>query len=205
MKAKHLILMAKSLSAFFSPFHLPVVGLVILFLFSYLSFLPLGVKIYILLMVYTFTILLPTAMIRLYRRYQGWTRIQLGVKERRVVPYVISIMCYLTCYYLLTINHASHFIGSIVMASLIIQVVCAIINLWWKISTHSAAIGGVTGALVAFAMIFNFNPVWWICLLLLLAGMVGTSRIILKQHTLEQVVAGYLVGIVCAFLSVVYV
>lgn len=205
MKAKHLILMAKALSAIFSPFHLPVVGLVILFLFSYLSFLPLGVKIYILLMVYTFTILLPTAMIRLYRRYQGWTRIQLGVKERRVVPYVISIMCYLTCYYLLTLNHASHFIGSIVMASLIIQVVCAIINLWWKISTHSAAIGGVTGALVAFAMIFNFNPVWWICLLLLLAGMVGTSRIILKQHTLEQVVAGYLVGIVCAFLSVVYV
>ena len=205
MKAKHLILMAKALSAIFSPFHLPVVGLVILFLFSYLSFLPLGVKIYILLMVYTFTILLPTAMIRLYRRYQGWTRIQLGVKERRVVPYVISIMCYLTCYYLLTINHASHFIGSIVMASLIIQVVCAIINLWWKISTHSAAIGGVTGALIAFAAIFNFNPVWWICLLLLLAGMVGTSRIILKQHTLEQVVAGYLVGIVCAFLSVVYV
>ena len=205
MKAKHLIMMAKALSAVFSPFHLPVVGLIILFLFSYLSFLPLGVKIYILLMVYTFTILLPTAMIRLYRRYQGWTRIQLGVKERRVVPYVISIMCYLTCYYLLTINHASHFIGSIVMASLIIQVVCAIINLWWKISTHSAAIGGVTGALVAFAMIFNFNPVWWICLLLLLAGMVGTSRIILKQHTLEQVVAGYLVGIVCAFLSVVYV
>ena len=205
MKAKHLIMMAKALSAVFSPFHLPVVGLIILFLFSYLSFLPLGVKIYILLMVYTFTILLPTAMIRLYRRSQGWTRIQLGVKERRVVPYVISIMCYLTCYYLLTLNHASHFIGSIVMASLIIQVVCAIINLWWKISTHSAAIGGVTGALVAFAMIFNFNPVWWICLLLLLAGMVGTSRIILKQHTLEQVVAGYLVGIVCAFLSVVYV
>ena len=205
MKAKHLIMMAKALSAVFSPFHLPVVGLIILFLFSYLSFLPLGVKIYILLMVYTFTILLPTAMIRLYRRYQGWTRIQLGVKARRVVPYVISIMCYLTCYYLLTLNHASHFIGSIVMASLIIQVVCAIINLWWKISTHSAAIGGVTGALVAFAMIFNFNPVWWICLLLLLAGMVGTSRIILKQHTLEQVVAGYLVGIVCAFLSVVYV
>ncbi len=205
MKAKHLILMAKVLSAIFSPFHLPVVGLLILFLFSYLSFLPLGVKIYILLLVYTFTILLPTAMIRLYRRYQGWSRIELGVKERRMIPYVISIMCYFTCYYLLGLNHASHFIGSIVMASLMIQVVCAIINLWWKISTHSAAIGGVTGALVAFAAIFNFNPIWWICLLLLLAGMVGTSRIILKQHTLEQVVAGYLVGIVCAFLSVVYI
>ena len=216
MKAKHIIMMAKALSAVFSPFHLPVVGLILLFGFSYLSFLPWDVKLYILLVVYTFTILLPTCLIRLYRRYQGWSRIELGIKERRVVPYVISILrrvvpyvisilCYFTCYYLLSLNHASHFIGSIVVASLLIQVVCAIINLWWKISTHSAAIGGVTGALIAFAAIFNFNPVWWICLLLLLAGMVGTSRIILRQHTLEQVVAGYLIGIVCAFLAIVYV
>ena len=194
MKAKHIIMMAKALSAVFSPFHLPVVGLILLFGFSYLSFLPWDVKLYILLVVYTFTILLPTCLIRLYRRYQGWSRIELGIKERRVVPYVISILCYFTCYF-----------GSIVVASLLIQVVCAIINLWWKISTHSAAIGGVTGALIAFAAIFNFNPVWWICLLLLLAGMVGTSRIILRQHTLEQVVAGYLIGIVCAFLAIVYV
>ena len=205
MKAKHIIMMAKALSAIFSPFYLPVVGLLLLFLFSYLSFLPLGAKLYILLMVYTFTILLPTAMIRLYRRYQGWSRFEMGIKERRMVPYIISILCYFTCYYLLSMNHVSHFIGSIVMASLMIQVVCAIINLWWKISTHSAAIGGVTGALMAFAAIFNFNPVWWICLLLLLAGLVGTSRIILRQHSLEQVVAGYLIGIVCAFLSVIYV
>ncbi len=205
MKAKHIIIIAQALSSIFSPFHLPVVGLLLLFCFSYLSFLPWDVKLYILLLVYTFTILLPTALIRLYRRYQGWSRIELGIKERRMVPYVISIMCYFTCYYLLSLNHVSHFIGSIVVASLMIQVVCAIINLWWKISTHSAAIGGVTGAFVAFAAIFNFNPVWWICLLLLLAGMVGTSRIILRQHTLEQVVAGYLIGIVCAFLAVVYV
>ena len=205
MKAKHIIMIAQALSSIFSPFHLPVVGLLLLFCFSYLSFLPWDVKLYILLLVYTFTILLPTALIRLYRRYQGWSRIELGIKERRMVPYVISIMCYFTCYYLLSLNHVSHFIGSIVVASLMIQVVCAIINLWWKISTHSAAIGGVTGAFVAFAAIFNFNPVWWICLLLLLTGMVGTSRIILRQHTLEQVVAGYLIGIVCAFLAVVYV
>ena len=63
----------------------------------------------------------------------------------------------------------------------------------------------MTGALIAFAAIFNFHPVWWIFLVLLLAGMVGTSRIILRQHTLEQVVAGYLIGIVCAFLAIVYV
>ena len=57
---------------------------------------------------------------------------------------------------------------------------------------------------MAFAEIFNFNPTWWICLILLLAGLVGTSRIILKQHTLSQVVTGYLVGLTCAFIAVLF-
>ncbi|MDY6287435.1 MAG: hypothetical protein SPL65_08985, partial [Lachnospiraceae bacterium] len=37
-----------------------------------------------------FTILLPTYLIHFYRKYQGWTLIELGRKERRMVPYVIS-------------------------------------------------------------------------------------------------------------------
>ena len=205
MKEKDIVMMAKVLSAVFNPFFLPVVGLLALFIFSYLSLLPWEAKLYILILVATFTILLPTTLIRLFRRWRGWSVADISLRERRIVPYIIAIICYLLCYHIITSNHIPYTIGSVVMASLMIQVVCAIINLWWKISTHSAAIGGVTGALVAFAMIFNFNPVWWICLLLLLAGMVGTSRIILRQHTLEQVVAGYLIGIVCAFLAIVYV
>ena len=204
-REKNIILTARVVSMVFTPFYLPIVGLMALFFLSYLSLMPTAYKLQVLTLVYFFTILLPTVLIHLYRKYNGWNLIELGHREKRMVPYVISILCYFTCYYLLSLNHASHFIGSIVVASLLIQVVCAIINLWWKISTHSAAIGGVTGALIAFAAIFNFNPVWWICLLLLLAGMVGTSRIILRQHTLEQVVAGYLIGIVCAFLAIVYV
>ena len=68
-----------------------------------------------------------------------------------------------------------------------------------KVSTHSAAIGGVAGALIAFSFKFAFNPVWWLCLVLILGGMVGTARIILRQHTLSQVVTGYLIGFLCAF------
>jgi membrane-associated phospholipid phosphatase len=91
------------------------------------------------------------------------------------------------------------------MAALIIQVLCALINVWWKISTHSAAIGGVAGALVAFALIFSFNPVWWLCVVIILAGMVGTSRIILRQHSLPQVVTGFLTGLVCAFYTIILI
>lgn len=202
MKQKEIIFTAKVLSVVFTPFYLPILGLMILFIFSYLSLLPLTYKLFLLLMFYLFTVLLPTALIRFYRRYQGWTLIELGSRERRVIPYIISIFSYLVCYYIMTITHVPHFMGSILIAALVIQIACAMINLFVKISTHTAAIGGVTGSLLAFSVIFAFNPVWWLCVTLLLAGMVGTSRMILRQHSLHQVVLGYLAGVLCSFVSV---
>ena len=96
-RKKQLIIGARLLSMLFTPFYLPIVGLVVLFIFSYLSIFPWAYKLQVLTMVYLFTILLPTFMIHLYRRYQGWTLIELGHRERRMVPYVISIICYFTC------------------------------------------------------------------------------------------------------------
>ena len=191
-------------SMVFTPFYLPVVGLVALFFLSYLSLMPVAYKLQVLTLVYFFTILLPTVLIHLYRKYQGWNLIELGHKERRMVPYVISILCYFFCVYIMDMLHIPHFMGTIVSAALAIQIVCALINVWWKISTHTSAIGGVAGALFVFGEFFGFNPIWWLCLVLMLAGILGTSRMILRQHSLSQVVAGFLVGVICGVLGLIY-
>lgn len=201
---RRIFLAARLLSVLFTPFWLPIAGLVVLFLFSYLSIFPWYYKLQVLILVYLFTILLPTAMIRFYRRYHGWTLIELGHRERRMVPYVISILCYFFCIYLMDQVHIPHFMSAILSAALFIQVACALINVWWKISTHTAAVGGVAGALFVFGELFGFNPVWWLCLVFILAGVLGTSRMILRQHTLAQVLTGFLVGVVCSILGFFY-
>ena len=91
-----------------------------------------------------------------------------------------------------------HFMSSIIVAALLVQMICALINIWWKISTHTAAIGGVGGALFAFSFYLGFNPVWWLCLVFLTAGILGSCRMILRQHNLAQVVVGFWVGGFCA-------
>jgi membrane-associated phospholipid phosphatase len=202
---RQMILMARVLSMVFTPFYLPIIGLVVLFFFSYLSMFPWSYKLHVLLMTYLFTILMPTVLIHLYRRYQGWNLIELGRRERRMVPYVISILCYFTCIYVMERLHMPHFMGSIIIAALLVQIVCAITNIWWKISTHTAAIGGVGGALFAFAEYLGFNPVWWLCLVFLVAGLLGTSRMILRQHNLAQVVTGFWVGFVCAAVAILFI
>lgn len=198
MKEKNIILAARIMSMIFTPFYLPLVGLVALFLFSYMSLLPLAYKLPMLLTVYISTILMPSLLIHLYRRFQGWTSKELGRKERRIVPYLISILCYFGCFFLMEYRNTPRVISIILVAALVIQMVCALINVWWKISTHTAAIGGVAGGLVVYSIAFSFNPTWWLAFVILLAGMVGTARMILRQHTLAQVVAGFIVGVVCA-------
>jgi membrane-associated phospholipid phosphatase len=201
---KNIIYLARFVSMLFTPFYLPLMGLILLFTLSYLALLPVAYRLQIIAIVYLFTILLPTYIIHFYRKHQGWNLIELGHRERRMVPYIISILCYLTCVWLLKTMNVFHFVSSILMAALLVQIVCAIINTWWKISTHTAAIGGVAGALFAFSEIFGFNPVWWLCVVLCVAGILGSARMILRQHSLSQVLAGFGVGLVCASLGILF-
>lgn len=204
-RQKQIILTARLLSMLFTPFYLPIVGIALLFLFSYLNMFPWSYKIQVLLMVYLFTVILPSLLIHVYRRYQGWNLIELGHREKRMIPYILSIISYFTCVYVMERLHMPHFMGSIIVAALAVQIVCALINIWWKISTHTAAIGGVAGALFAFSYYLGFNPVWWLCLVIIVAGMVGTSRMILRQHSLSQVVGGFGIGFLCAAVSILFI
>ncbi|MFC2321547.1 MAG: phosphatase PAP2 family protein [Prevotella nigrescens] len=205
MSEKNIILTARIASMLLTPFYLPVMGILAIFFFSYLSMFPWQFKVSLVVMVYLFTVFIPTVLIHLYRQYQGWTLLQLGQKERRMVPYAISILCYFSCFYLMNLLHLPHLITSILIVALVIQMLCAVINVWWKISTHTAAIGGVLGALLAFSFMLNFNSVWWLCLVIIASGIVGSSRIILRQHTLTQVTAGFFLGIISAFFTIILI
>lgn len=205
MKVRNIMTLAKAVSLLSSPFYLPIIGLTALFIFSYLSLLPFIYKAMVLGMVYLFTIFMPTRLIRLYNSYHGWAPFELGSRERRIIPYVVSILCYFLCYYVMTLRHMPHLMGSIVVAALATQVTCAIINMWWKISVHMAAIGAMAGALVSFAAIFMFNPVWWLCVVIMLAGLIGSARMILRQHTLPQIYVGFIIGVLTGFITVMIV
>lgn len=202
MKEKNIIFTARIMSMIFTPFYLPIVGLIALFIFSYMSLLPMMYKLVMLAMVYLLTVVAPSLLIHLYRLCQGWTSHELGRKERRLVPYIISIVCYFACFFWMEYRNTPRVISIIVVVALTIQMVCALINIWWKISTHTAAIGGVAGGLVSYSIAFSFNPLWWLCFVLILAGAVGTARMILRQYSLSQVIGGFLVGAACAILVI---
>ena len=200
-----LVLTAQVVSLVFSPLYLSVMAFVALFLFSYLNMQPLFIKLELTLIVYFFTILLPHFSIHLYRRLNGWTRHQLGKRERRYVPYILSIISHAALLYLLYKLHIPRFTLGVIAGALSIQIVCALVNSCIKVSTHAAASGGVIGALMAFSLIFSFDPTGWLCLTILLCGMVSTARFILRQHTLRELGWGVAIGVLCGFICIRFI
>ena len=58
----------------------------------------------------------------------------------------------------------------------------------------------VIGGLISFSALFGYNPVGWLCLFILIAGILGSARIVLGHHTLGEVLSGFAVGLICALL-----
>lgn len=202
MKHKGIVMAAHLLSAVFRPYYMPLVGFVALFLFTDLSLLPPVYKVTVVALVYVFTIFLPSLCVFFYGKISGRAPMQLRSRENRVIPYIIYIISYLVCLHLMAAFHMPRYMCGILVSALFTQISCVIFNIWWKISMHAAASGGLTGALIAYSVIFAFNPVWWLCVTVVLSGAVGTARMLLRQHSLAQVTVGTLLGVVCGFVGI---
>lgn len=190
-----LLAAARALSGFFRPQYFPVAGFVVLFQCTYLALLPLAFKALVLLLIVLGTLFLPRLTIRFWRHMNGFSLLHLRRQRHRYFPYLVHILYYAFTLHILHRFHLPAYMSGILVASLLIQVTCAFVNLRWKISMHCAAAGGVVGALVAYSFLFAFDPTTWLCLAILLCGLVGSSRMLLRQHTLGQVLAGTLLGI----------
>ncbi|SHF08377.1 hypothetical protein SAMN05444405_10559 [Bacteroides luti] len=198
------IKVAKIISAIFNPFVVPFLAFLVLFFCSYLSMLPLTYRLIVLGIVYAFTILLPMIAIFFFRKINGWGFGAFRDRKKRFVPYLLTIICYVSCLVMMVRIGLPRYMTGIILATLMAMVICIVVNIKWKISEHMTAIGGVIGGLIAFSFLFNYNPTVWLSLFILLAGVLGSARIILRHHTLPEVLTGFAVGAVCAILGILY-
>ena len=191
---------ARVISALFTPFTIPFVAFLLLFFVSYLRIMPLGYKLIVLGVIYLCTIMIPTLGIYLFQRINKLSPQEMAQRKRRFVPFLLTIFSYLLCFFVMERLHFLWYMRGIIVAALLMMIICVVANLRWKLSEHAAGTGAVLGGLVAFSALFGYNPVWWLCLVILVAGVVGTARIILGHHTVGEVLGGFAVGYACAML-----
>ena len=197
---KTMLRVARITSIVFTPFSIPFLAFLVLFLFSYLRIMPILYKGIVLGIVYCFTILTPTITIFLFRKINGFARQELSERKKRYVPILPTIISYVFCLLMMRKLNIPWYMTGIIFVSLVISIICILVNLKWKLSEHMAGMGGIIGGLVSFSALFSYNPVVWLCLFILIAGILGSARIVLGHHTLGEVLSGFVVGLVCSFL-----
>jgi hypothetical protein len=69
-----------------------------------------------------------------------------------------------------------------------------IISLFWKISLHSAGIGGITGLIIILSVAYSIDMTFFLSAAILISGLIITIRLVLNTHTVLQLVAGYVLG-----------
>ncbi|MGL4852798.1 MAG: hypothetical protein ACRC3Z_09195 [Phocaeicola sp.] len=196
---------ARLLSRLFSPFMIPFIAFFSLFFFTYLRVLPLSYKLTVLALVYSFTILMPMIGIYAHHKINGWSLKLLGSRQNRIMPYILTIISYSACLFTMYRLQLPRYLTGIVMACVICIVCCLIINFWWKISTRVTSGGLMVGGLLSYSFLFQFNPVWWLSIFILLSGCLGSARIILKEQSLLEIFVGFMVGLLCGILGILFI
>jgi hypothetical protein len=201
MTDKALIKVAKITSWILNPFSIPFLAFLILLVFSYLRIMPTAYKLIVLSVVYCFTILMPTITIFIFKKINGFATYELSRdRNKRYVPFMLTIISYVFCLCLMRKLSIPWYMTGIILAALLMQIICVAFNLIWKLSEHMAGMGAVIGGVVSFGALFGYNPLWWLCLFIMISGILGSARIILNHHSLGEVFGGFLVGLVCSML-----
>ena len=193
------------LSAIFHPLLIPLFAFGLLFVFTYLNIMPIQYIAFVLSIVATFTLLAPLLFISLYKRMNHLSMEDLSERKKRFIPYILTMMSYATCLLTMYKMHFPYYFSSIIVAALMSLIICTLLNFRWRISIHLAGCGLLISGLIAYSFLFYFNPVWWLCGLILLSGFQGTAHISYHQHTLFEIFAGFIVGMFCGIIGILFI
>lgn len=191
---------AQVVSMLFTPFTIPTVAFLVLFLFSYLRIMPIQYKLIVVGIVLCFTIAMPVLTIYLFRKIYGLASCELCDRRKRYVPYLLTIISYAFCLLMMHRLNIPWYMSGVILVALLMMIVFLLVNLRWKLSEHMGGMGAVVGGLVSFSALFSYNPVWWLCFFILIAGVLGSARIVLGHHKLGEVIVGFAIGLLCSLL-----
>lgn len=192
---------AQLVSDILSPILVPSYATALAMWVTPLRSVPEGTRWLVIAMVFVITGLIPLIAIAIMIKLGLVSDRAVSQRNQRYIPMTVAAVCYVG---------ASMFIGSIgapmwmrmfFIGAAAATFVDLIITLKWKISAHTTSMGGLVGMMFWFAVsgLADVNVMIMLSLGIILAGLMCTARLLLKRHTLGQVLAGLLLGFAFCF------
>ncbi len=122
---------------------------------------------------------------------KAYSDADVSVRKQRYGFYVFGTSCMVVCFAVLLWMGAPQVLVAFFGAALLSVVSAAVLTRFWtKVSIHAGVMAGATVAVV-------FYSLAWGGVLAGLTLLVSWSRLVLKRHTLQQAILGWMVAVVC--------
>jgi len=197
---------AKIISILFHPAILPTIGLLIIFnTNSYINYtIAPELKQALLLLVLMNTMIIPIFLSLVLILTKKIDNLEMETQKERYYPYIFTIIFYLFTLFRLYEEPISPIIFNFMIGATISVILAFIVNFKWKISAHMIGIGGLIGALISIALLLGVYIIPMLLASIFVAGLLGTSRLILKAHTPAQIYIGFILGVLCQITSMYF-
>ncbi|MEX0965983.1 MAG: hypothetical protein WD077_02000 [Bacteroidia bacterium] len=127
--------------------------------------------------------------------------IMLRNQEQRTIPYIITLLIYIAGGLVAFWLALPILLVALIFSATVSLFVLMVLNLKLKASMHTFSVGGIMGILM-FSGWFEESLYWKLWLGAgLLALLVMRVRLILKAHTLPEIAAGFMAGLVPVFIG----
>ena len=151
------------------------------------------------------TIIIPLLIFRVLKKLNYASNLMLEkIKERRL-PYLIAVLLnlYITKFVFAESYDVGlyYFFAGISFTS-ISFLILSYLN--FKASLHAAAISGLTMFYIGLSIHFQINLIFGIGLLILINGLIASSRLHLKAHTPIELIIGFLLGFLPQIMMTIY-
>ena len=202
-RAKIITGAARFISTALTPLLAPTYGTLLVLWTSVLCSLPYGSRVMTLVMVMGITCILPMTVIGGLHHFKYISDRRLTDRSERLVPYMAATMCYVAGTMYLQHIHAQQWFVMFMAGSTVAVGIAMLVNLWWKISAHMVGMGGLVAVIYQIHVqgLSAFDLFHVLCFTILLAGVVGTARLVLKRHNVVQVLAGFALGYACVTIA----
>lgn len=192
---------AQLLSDVFSPVMMPTFGMVVAMWCTNMRSLPDEGRIIATLLVAVLTAAVPFgAIIALIKTGRIHSR-SIADRRERITPMCITSVCYLGAALFVRSLGAPAWLQLFFVGAAVSTLIAMAITYRWKISAHTIAVGGFVG-MTAWCVangLADVDAMIVLSVVIVIAGGVATSRLLLGRHTFGQVVAGLALGFACVF------
>ncbi|MBP8823325.1 MAG: hypothetical protein KBH07_06755 [Flavobacteriales bacterium] len=154
-------------------------------------------------MVFVMTALFPVASMIMLWRSGMVAELAMPRRGERILPYLLTLVYFGMAYYLLRRTPNSSTTLSLFTGMVLALAADLLLTLHWKVSLHMTGIGGLVGMVLGLMVVHGVRTPL-LPGLLLLAGALGTARLVVGDHTPAQVYAGAAIGVLATSGCIVF-